>query len=391
MSKANKRFQNVLHTTCMIFLLYGNSQSDALPKESNNAALLYYQAFLLQPEPDEATFLLFDKITKGADPNESIKKYLNLPYSRATIKLVHKATQIPLCDWGPLYPGGYGHNAVIPSLRRLCTLMEVYAHNLAAEGHFRPALENCIGIQQLANHTGDETFLMFSNSRVVNGRALTCIRHILGSMPPDVEMLTWLKARLGPSSVSPSRIVKILSSNCSLHLQYMRDNPKAYSYWWEEYPEAIHDENKREQILKSISKLYHEHLGSALKILSSDLSYERKKTELRNLIEKYQYKDDRNDYSLILGDCMPYIESCYDLMVRDTANFNVLTVSLEIYLIKARTGHIPEKLPIVQAKDPYSDKDFQYKVIDEGFALRYRDNDGQCGKSRWVKFKVKKE
>ena len=387
MSKANN-FQKVICTICVTFIFFTNAQSASLPKEPDNAAFLYYQAFLLRPEPDEATFWLFDKVTKGADPNESVRKYLNSEFSRATIELVQEATQIPLCDWGPLYPGGYGHNAVTPSLLRLCTLMRVYARNLAVEGHFRSAFENCIGIQRLAGHIGDETFLMFSTSRMVNGMALTCIRHILGSMPPDVETLTWLKDRLVPSNVLPSHINEILRSNCNLHLQFMRDHPKAYLPWWKEYPEAIEDENARKEILECASKLYNKHLESTLKILERDMPYTRKNTELLKLIAKIEYKDDSNDCSLFLGDCIPYIESCYNIMVRDTANFNALTVALEIYLINTRTGQIPEILPDNQAKDPYNDVDFEYKVTDEGFALRYRKDDGPWAKSRWLEFKL---
>ena len=156
MSKANN-FQKVICTICVTFIFFTNAQSASLPKEPDNAAFLYYQAFLLRPEPDEATFWLFDKVTKGADPNESVRKYLNSEFSRATIELVQEATQIPLCDWGPLYPGGYGHNAVTPSLLRLCTLMRVYARNHAVEGRFRSAFENCIGIQRLAGHRTGRT------------------------------------------------------------------------------------------------------------------------------------------------------------------------------------------------------------------------------------------
>ncbi|MHC4682248.1 MAG: hypothetical protein ACYTEK_26600 [Planctomycetota bacterium] len=248
----------------------------------------------------------------------------------------------------------------------------------------------------MAGHIGDKTFLMFSTSRMVNGRALTCIRHVLGSMPPDVEILTWLGGRLVPSNVSPSRIVEILKSNCNLHLQFMRNHPNAYLPWWKEYPEAIEDPRVRKEILECASKLYDRHLESTLKILESDLPYERKKAELRKLITRIESQiensNDDKDYSLILGDCIPNIESCYDSMVRDTAHFNALIVALELYLLNARTGHIPEMLPPNQAKDPYSDKDFEYKVTDEGFALRYRRYGGpaSASASRWIEFRVRR-
>lgn len=395
MSKMNLNHVKTTFCACGLIVLFTiGAQASMLSPDPNNAALLYYQAFLLQPVPDEATFFLLEDVTKGAEPNQSVKTYLNRPFSRATIELAQDATRIRLCDWGPLYPGGYGHNTLLPSLQRLSTFMRVYARSLAAEGHFRSALENCIAIQRMADHIGDKTFMMFSTSRMVNGEALTCIKHILGSMPADVETLIWLKGRLVPSNVSPGQMVEILKSNCNLHLQYMRDHPKAYPAWWKEFPRASEDPNFREEILERASTLYDKLLESTLKILESGLHYESKKAELRKLITRIENQieneNDDSKYYLILGDCVPYVESCYDLMVRDVANFSTLTVALEVYLVKARTGHVPETLPANQTRDPYSDRDFEYKVIDEGFALRWRDDDGQKGKSRWIEFKVKK-
>lgn len=391
MRETKKIYKKIICPFFVVCMVFTNAQSATQQKEVDNAALFYYQALLLWPKPDsndKVTFLVLDEVAKGADPNESVKKYLNLPESRVTIELVQEAAQIPLCDWGPLYPGGYGHGVLAPSLQRFSRFMQVYAHNLAAEGDFRSAFENCIGIQRFAGHIGGETFLMFAVSRMVNGRALTSIRLVLGSVPPDVETLTWLKGHLVPSNVLPSRIIKILRSNCNLHLLFMHDHPKAYLPWWEEYPEAIEDPNAKKKILECANKLYNKHLESTLKILESDLPYAGKKAELQKLINKIEYKADSNDCSIILGDCIPYIESCYNIMVRDVANFNALTVALEIYLINARTGQIPEILPDNQAKDPFSDEDFEYKVTDEGFALRYRD-DSPWKKSRWIDFKVK--
>lgn len=398
MSPDTQNLQRITCVICVTFFFLTKAQSTVLAREADNAALLYYQALLVWPEPgpdDEVTFLVLDEVAKGAEPNESVKKYLSLPQSRAAIELVREATKMPSCDWGPLCPGEYGPTVLSASLQRLSRFMQVYAHDLAARGDFRLALEHCIGMQRFASHIGSETSLMFSLSRMVNGRALTSVRHILGSMPLDVPTLTWLKDHLVPSNVSGSRIVATLRSNCSLHLQFMRDHPNAYGSWWKEYPQATADPNARNAILERAGNGYSNHLESTLKILKSDLPHERKKAELRNLIarieDQIENRDDDNDYFLILGDCIPYIESCYDLTVRDAANYNALTVALEVYLIAARTGHIPEKLPGNQAKDPYSGKDFAYKVTDEGFALRYRDEMNEWAKSRWLEFKVKRQ
>jgi hypothetical protein len=397
MSKANKNFKIVICTICVTFLFFTNVQCTVPPKEPDNAALFYYQALMLWPKPDpndepvlrfgdvllpihspasKVSVLVLDKVVSGADPNENVKEYLALPNSRTAIGLFQEAAQIPSCDWGPLYPGRSAEHQLGVSLRRFSTFVQVYAHNLAAEGDLRSALEICIGIQRLAGHIGGDTFLTFAVSRAVNGKALRSIRHILGSMPADAETLTWLKGRLVPSHVSPSRIVEMSKSDFDLRLQYVRDNQETSlsRLQLENFPEEIEDENTREEILKRASELHNKTSESALKILESDLPFARKHNDLGRL---------PNDATIWVG---------HRLMVMDTANFNALTVALEIYLIKARTGHIPEMLPDNLAKDPYSDTDFEYKVTDEGFALRYR-NDGPHPelKSRWLEYTVRRE
>jgi len=46
--------------------------------DPDNAALLYYQAFLLRPQPDDATYRLLDAVLRGAEPDENLREYLNL-------------------------------------------------------------------------------------------------------------------------------------------------------------------------------------------------------------------------------------------------------------------------------------------------------------------------
>lgn len=379
---------------CLTFVLFTNARCIAHPKELDNAALLYYRALMVWPKPDHDTafrnvdetvehafsplghstspaskvsILVLDDVIKGADPNENVKKYLAMPESQTAIGLFKQATQIRPCNWGPLQQWRSGVHQFTVSLIQFTRIIQVFAHNLAAEGDFRSALETCIGIQQYAGHIGSDTYLMFATSRAINHRAFISIRHILGSMPVDAETLTWLKGQLILSKVSPSLCVGILKSDFSLNLQYVRDNQDVplSSLPLENFPGEIEDVNAREEFLKNASEGHNKDMESALKILNSSLPYARKYEEIQKLTN-----DNR-------------IQSCYHLMVMDTANFNALTVALEIYLIKARTGRIPQILPDNLAKDPFSDTDFEYKVTDEGFALRYRNG-------RWLEFKVRR-
>ena len=83
----------------MFFCAFGAYATVSLPAP-DNAALLYYQAMLLRPELDLATFIPFDGVLRGDDPNEMVREYLNLPETRETIRIAEAATRIPQCSWG---------------------------------------------------------------------------------------------------------------------------------------------------------------------------------------------------------------------------------------------------------------------------------------------------
>lgn len=76
----------------------------ALPPDPDNAALLYYQACPMPPEPLNPR--AFDLVVRGADPNETSRKYLNRCESRDTLELLQVATEMSRCDWGVISSRG---------------------------------------------------------------------------------------------------------------------------------------------------------------------------------------------------------------------------------------------------------------------------------------------
>ena len=67
--------------TILLFTFKVNAVS--LPPDPDNAALLYYQAFLHLPEYN---LLLIDPVLRGGDPNSAVRDYLE--DSRQAIELV---------------------------------------------------------------------------------------------------------------------------------------------------------------------------------------------------------------------------------------------------------------------------------------------------------------
>ena len=84
------------------------------------------------------------------------------------------------------------------------------------------------------------------------------------------------------------------------------------------------------------------------------------------------------------------ISDGYSMQVRDIACFNALKAAIEIYLIKAKTGKLPNELPDYLPKDPYTGKGFDYETTEDGFVLHCKGENFYKRLSRFLEFKVKK-
>ena len=70
--------------------------------------------------------------------------------------------------------------------------------------------------------------------------------------------------------------------------------------------------------------------------------------------------------------------------------FNAVNAAINLYLVKAETGQLPDKLPAGLPKDLFSGKDFEYEKTADGFILRCRSKDLKKDKIHEYEFKVKK-
>jgi len=149
-----------------------------------------------------------------------------------------------------------------------------------------------------------------------------------------------------------------------------------------------------EELLVLARKPYARFLNSVLWVIDGDIPYEQKCTEIQRLTKKLneEYGSDPAAGHVILwsGAQAGHIAGWYDLHVRHATHLNALKAAIEIYLVKAKTGQLPEKLPEGLPKDPYTDGDFGYEITDEGFALRCQGQEFQKGRMRqMLEFKVK--
>jgi len=73
------------------------TQDDVIPLDKN-AALLYYQAFLLFPDPSEALQEKIDDVCRGAEPDTSMRVFLG--QCVPTLEMFKIASRMSDCTWG---------------------------------------------------------------------------------------------------------------------------------------------------------------------------------------------------------------------------------------------------------------------------------------------------
>ena len=370
---------------------------DGMPQNPGNAALLYYQAFLLRPELNEA--IRYD-FYPGSEPNRQSRIYLGrcLPL----IEIVEIASRMPQCIWGVWPERQLSRVALRREIGSLQEILLVDARTLAADGHYRVALERCLTVRRLARHLSDDSELVFI-SRSPDIMALRTVQHVLGVMPPDMDILTWFRGRLAVVQGASSSFVEKLQADFNSLLNYVRMNPTLLATLRNCLVEKAEGEEAKEkarhltdeQILSPAREPFPRFFDSIFQILDSEMTYEQKCSQMNRLINKLteEYGSDPV-VAYVIRSCIDgmieYPSRQYPLHVGHAAHINGIKAAVEVYLVVAKTGQLPGTLPEGLPKDPFTGRDFIYEITDEGFALRCEDEEFLRRKNRFLEFKVKK-
>jgi hypothetical protein len=374
---------------------------DTAPPNQDNAALLYYQAFLLQPDLDLTTSHKIDDVLRGAHADRQVRTYLG--HCLPAIEMAEIASRIPQCTWGIRHGRGPGFDRLFlsPNVYHLVIILLVDARTLAADGHYRVALERCLTVRRLARHVGEDSKLNLL-ARNPDLMALLTVQHVLGVMPPDEDILTWFRGRLAVVQGLPLSFAEMLQADVKAGLNHLRMYPPSLRYLKNALVDTVEDEQAKEnarnltdeQLLSRACEELAHFVDSIFRILDSEMTYEQKRTQMQRLINKQMEGDGTDSVIkaiLLSGINMGVgeIDRQYPFLVGHAAHINGIKTAVEVYLVVAKTGQLPEKLPDHLPKDPFTGKDFVYEITDEGFALRCQDEEFLRRKNRFLEFKVK--
>jgi hypothetical protein len=382
-------------TICITLMLAISGPSAfALPPDPDNAALLYYQAFLLYPQADDTTRDLLKDFSQGKiDPSEKIIEYVQGCHTSLELAMV--ASEIPLCNWGVRFSEGFTANLpFLGQARSLYFLMTADARILAEEGAYRDALSRCLAAKRMGQHMGDNMLISVLVAMSIDTGANNCIRDILGRMPAGVETLQWLKTQLATVPTRALSINHALKLEREVALRIIQvENIDMLVKTLKDAGIGVTDEMLEavdEMSLAKCREHYSNHMSALQNILSATTTYAKKYRELEKLDERAHAEVKDNEDATLTDFLVPATAKAYNVSVKANALNNATRTAVDIYIFKAKTGKLPDVIPADSPKDPFSGQDFGYEKTKEGFILSCQAEDLQKKEIHQYEFKVKK-
>ncbi|MBN1795880.1 MAG: hypothetical protein JW804_04345 [Sedimentisphaerales bacterium] len=394
----NNCFRIVICALVTLFLL--DFSVLAYPPDPDNAALLYYQAFLLYEKTDDTMGDMISDLAAGKiEPNPQILKHIE--NCSAAIYLVVTASELDKCDWGLRYSEGLDlQMPYLSQIRNIVKLILADARKSLAEGDYNFAIERCLTARRIALHVAEgPTLINFLVGVTVETLADECIEDILSSQQVDLETLKYLKAQLSELDnkrkpikyflvteqevmgmyFQPQRVKELLPFIDNQSLITIKDEAQA------DIRKAVlaADEQFCRRNLAYFNECW-EAIYSAV-----ELPYEQAYKKLAEINDSIKQKSEENPDTILTMVLAPAIQRIYNHDIKIRTFSNALRTALEIYIIKTQTGHLPEELPAGMPKDLFSGEDFEYEKKADGFVLRCKKPDLMKDETYVYEFKVK--
>ncbi len=405
----------------------------------DNAALLYLRATACLPEPpDPCTTRLINLMFEGREPDDRVKAYLNEGLD--AISLMQLGSQIPHCDFGLSCGPHVDTGGTWASINGLPLLMGKHIRTLKAEGYYRVALENCLVERRLAAHLGDATHWHSIFSGSIDLVALYAIVDVLQDMPTDVETFRWLCEQLGTSKGAiwrPAEAIRNWRDSELLSWEFNKGDHRFERSWaierlqeeWRRYEAMdlnidpgrvfLPDEAKRKEILAlsdeqiqvwmlfeqrarpgcryglalsdelraKACQAYDAYAESFVEVMTDSAPYEQKRERLAK-IDEWFYEQGNLHKPISLFSFCSTVGTVGRLSALKAMGQNLVTVALEIRMIAAETGQVPQSLPGGLPKNPFTGEDFQYEPTEDGFILRI-DSEAINEWRREYRFKIR--
>lgn len=370
---SNRRMKMIV---CAVALLASTTATQAEP--TDNAALLYYQAFLLHETPDETTVRMLDDFRRGKTAaNDIIAEHIEK--NRRVIDLVVTAADAAKCDWG--YDYSQGAELTMPNLaqlRRIAFLLSTEARWLASRGNCQTALDRCVTLRRMAVHTCDRTIISYLMGMAIDGLANGATEDVLALVPEDVDALCRFKSRLTQTEERFPSLAHCLTEEAQVCTATMwKDKAQPLASMLEESLEGDFLKSMVERVRKGDDEFFKRnrdyYLNAIAMIagtLDSDLSYAQMCAKLGAMPKQWSQEARNNPDATLTALSLPDVTKLYQVTVRRQTHLNAIATAIDLYVAKARTRQLPDTLPADSAPDLFSGKPFVYEKADDHFILR---------------------
>jgi hypothetical protein len=225
------------------------------------------------------------------------------------------------------------------------------------------------------------------------------IQDILAEMTPDLETLTWLKTKLAevPFKTPSLRVAMRSEKECFSAEMQVDKRDKLLDLCSGQGDVSDLDKTALKRITEGDEVFfaknrdyYIKHMNSLDEVLDSSMPYAEVYSRLKQLNERPGKEITDNPAATLTSLLTPAFDRIYTIDIRTKTICNAFRTAVEIYIIKAKTGKLPDTLPANLPSDLFSGTDFKYEKTADGFALRSQGEEFQTGHMRQLlEFKVK--
>jgi hypothetical protein len=345
---------------------------------TENAALLYYQAFLLYETPDATLEQMLKDFRAGEiGSNETFRTHIEK--NRRVIEHVVKAASLAQCDWGYDYSQGIDLTlANLRPARLIAFLLSTEARLLAEQGDYRTALDHGVTAYKMALHIVDRTMLTYLVGISLSALANRAIQAVLAVMPGDVDTLHRLKVQLSQIRDTFPSLENAVTQEGQVCAAAMRkDKAQVVLRVLEQDNEEFAAGPLRPRIQTGDEAFFERNrthwfraIAAVIEVLKSGQPYSQTYAQLRELQEKLTVESLDNPDATFTGILLPAAHRMYLLSTRFQTHFNAVQTAIDLYTLKARTGKLPDTLPAGMALDLFSGQPFEYEKARDHFTLR---------------------
>lgn len=369
-------------------LLIFARQAYAYPPD--NAAVLYYKSFMLLEEPNDAMKKMLRDLKDGNTAlNEQIRQYVDK--NRKVINEVETAAEIKNCDWGLDFSEWFDTEiAHLSKCRQMGYVLAADVKIFAEKGDYKTAFKRCFTIHKMGEHVGNDTIIQGLVGVAMREMAYGCITDILPQISDDLKTLEWLKWRF-TDEAGKSFSMKVAIAN-ETEITGQKLNKKNILSMFEVMGEPC---DVPKEILSGDDEFFEKVKENFQNIMARaqvafDLPYtEAMQTfeDLDNELEKAAAEKPEAKMTMFL---LPAVGRVYSIETRIKTHTNAVLAGIEIYIIRAKTGKLPDEMPAGLPKDLFSGKDFIYEKTDAGFTLKCQVKDEVKNVFQQYEFKVAK-